>query len=174
MAAIQQVLFAIQSIALGTTFLENSFTTTATSISYTDANAQADLALTLGIDGSLNVISTRIGNHIPGFVDPALTEVIKSYNWLTDGTESLYSVRVVRNSGELDFFRATGQSDSISEWLPMSQARSWMIRSTAPPNVGSTINFTLQIALSIELSRILASGTFDFTCDAQSRSGDIP
>ena len=175
MAAVQQILFGFgQSLALGTTFLEPNFFAGATSISYADQFARADLALTLGTDGSLNVASSRLGNHIPGFMDSPLVETVKSYNWLTDGAASLYSVRVIRNGGDPDFFRSSGQSDLLGDWLPMTQARSWMIRAISPPNVGSSINFTLQVALSIELSRVLASGIFSFSCDAQTREGPIP
>lgn len=162
MAALQQVLFAIGQLA-GTTFLEPSYSALAPAISLANQGAGADLFLTLFNNGVLNVIQETNDN-----VSGIQSSVIKNYNWLSGGTTSLYSVRIIRNSGELDFFRASGQSDLIGSWLPMTQTRSWLLRATAPPNLSVTIDFTLQIARTNNLSNILSSGTFNFTCSAQS------
>lgn len=156
MAALQQVLFAIGQ-SLGTLFLEPSLFASASATSTAGNSAGAELTLNITNSGFLNV--RRVTNSFPaGITD----DIIRQYNWLIGGSALLYSVRIRRNSGDT-FLLGSDLSDS---WLPMSQNRSWTLRSTSPPNFGSNINFTVEIALSNNLSNILSSGTFNFSCNA--------
>ena len=172
MAAFQQLLLSIGQ-NLGTLFLDPSFTAVANALSYGlapggDLNgAGADLSLTISNAGILSV--TSVTNDT---TNGEVNTLLRTYNWLTNGTTSLYSIRIIRNSGTLDFFRGTGQSDLLGQWLPMTQSqRSWLLRNTAPPNTPvTTMNFTLQISRTGDESNILASGVFDFTCQAESFS----
>jgi hypothetical protein len=171
MAAFQQLLLAVGQNS-GTLFLDPSFTASAsaTSVGFAPGGnlngAGADLFLTVSNGGVLTVRSVT-NDTTSGVVNT----VRRTYNWLTNGTASLYSVRVVRNSGATDFFRGTGQSQLLGVWIPMTKTESWMLRDSSPPNNGSTtMNFTLQIARTGDESNILASGIFDFTCLAESLS----
>ncbi len=165
MAAFQQLLLSIGQ-NLGTPFLDPSFTAAANASSIGNNSAGADLFLTISNSGVLNVTSVTREFRT---TSQTVNTLLRTYNWLTDGTASLYSVRVVRNSGVGDFFRGTGQSQLLGEWIKMTETHSWMLRDTSPPTNGSTtMNFTLQIARTDDESTILASGVFDFTCQAES------
>jgi hypothetical protein len=168
MAAFQQLLLAVGQNS-GTLFLDPSFTASAsaTSVGFAPGgnlnSAGADLLLTVTNGGGLTVTSVT-NDTTSGIVNTLL----RTYNWLTNGTASLYSVRVVRNSGAADFLRP-GQSQLLNLWIPMTQTVSWLLRDTSPPNnEPTTMNFTLQIARTGDESDILASGIFDFTCTATS------
>ena len=165
MAAFQQLLLAIGQNP-GTLFLDPSFTASADALSIGGDplnSAGADLLLTVSNGGVLTVTSAT-NDTTSGIVNTLL----RTYNWLTNGAASLYSVRVVRNSGAADFLRP-GQSQLLNLWIPMTQTVSWLLRDTSPPNnEPTTMNFTLQIARTGDESDILASGIFDFTCTATS------
>lgn len=166
MAAFQQLLLSIGQ-NLGTLFLDPSFTAEADALSIggTPLNgAGADLLLTVSNAGVLNV--TSVTNDTESGIQ---NNTLRTYNWLSNGTASLYSVRIIRNSGAADFFRDTGQSQLLGEWVKMTETHSWMLRDSSPPTNGpTTMNFTLQIARTGNESAILASGTFVFTCTARS------
>ena len=167
MAAFQQLLLSIGQ-NLGTLFLDPSFTAEANASSIGNNSAGADLFLTISNSGVLNVTSVTREFRT---TSQTVNTLLRTYNWLTNGTASLYSVRIIRNSGVDDFFRDTGQSQVLGEWIKMTETSSWMLRNTAaadtqPP--ATRMNFTLQIARTDDESTILASGVFDFTCQAES------
>jgi hypothetical protein len=164
MAALQQILLAIGQ-SLGTISLNNiPFFTSATAFSSEGNTAGADLSLTVFNNGATNVREVSRGTlsgDVDRILDPGAT-------WLINGTASSYSVKVTRTGGtDLDFFRSTGQSDLIGAWLEMDRSqRSWLFRIEAPPNLGTkSIEFTLEIALTSNLSNVLASRSFTFVCD---------
>jgi hypothetical protein len=180
MAAIQQVLFAMGVIGqgpvapppvfLGDVFLKSSPTSAVPQNAVSNGGSSAGATVQLNMLNTGSLITTLESN---GTLSGLSSIVGDSYNWLTGGLGSLYSVRIVTSG---DFSRTRGYiSDLVNSWLPMTQSRSWIIAAVAgplprggPPSINQNINFTIEIALTSDLNNVIArSGNINFSVSAQ-------
>jgi hypothetical protein len=163
MAAIQQILLAIGQ-SLGTLFFRSappvSFTSNALSTNGNSAGAQ--LSLNISNSGRLEIVA--VSNQEPGGIQNSIPD---SYNWLTGGAASLYSIRVNPVSGSFTI----GGSSFYSTWLPMTESRSWFLRAESVPSGSTsdlTVVFNIQVALTSNLSSVLlTSADITFNCRAE-------
>lgn len=157
MSATKQLLFA-SSLGQGTLFLESTpFTASATASSIFGNLTIASLRLNVLNNGQLNV-TRRIVSQSTGDV----STVIKSYDWLTGGSASIYGIRVRRLTGNL-FNLGSALIDS---WLPMDTDRSWFLESTSVAFSGfdsRDISFVIELALFSNVATILESTNMTFS-----------
>ena len=165
MAAIQQILLAIGQ-SLGTLFFRSASSVQGVSFL---SNASSNAGSSSGAELYLNILNSGIleivavSNEDPGGIQ---NDIPDSYNWLTGGAASLYSIRINPVSGSF-----TLGSNLSSSWLPMTQSRSWFLRAESVSSGSTsdlTVVFNIQVALTSNLSSVLlTSADITFNCRAE-------
>ena len=168
MAAFQQLLLAIGE-RLGFVTLQPSYEALAEAASFNGSTAGAILRLNLFNSGLLTVVKETNGTS-----SGSSNGIINQYNWLTNGTASLYYVRLTRTGGnQTDFRRSANETDPsalINTWIKMTDSISWNLKAVSGPSQSTdnrSIVFTLEIATGPENNpQVVEGGTgsFTFTC----------
>jgi len=158
---------------------------------YNDGESSAGVTLNVQADGSL----VRVGStaYNPTFfaegditIDgtsswsntPAGTSLIlpTTGEWLQDGTPNLWSVRATITSGGVVSSGRT-RVGNYGIWQDLSATRQFGIISastTSQRSVSFSMVFTLELALTSDLSTILASSTISMSTAAITAAGDPP
>lgn len=159
---------------------------------YNDGGSTALVRLTVGSDGVLSGLGSTAWN--PSFeaegsiyidlVDywsntlagSTSGEIPFTGEWLQGGTPSLWSVRATITSGGV-VSSGKFRQGSYGVWLPASTAPQFGINvesSTSQRSVSFSMDFTLEIALTSDLTTILDSATISMSTAAQTSPNDPP
>ena len=171
MSAIQQVLLSFGYTSGGGgggggsgTITLNNMAPYAMAISYTDRIASS-LA-------SLKISSSSIILNSTAYGDDAEASGPSSYTWLSGGSFNLYSAKLSVTGSALEV-----GSSGINTWLPLTTDLKWTLISNSSANqrsVYKTVTGTLSIALSTNVSEVLAIANVSITANARTNSGEIP
>ena len=174
----------------GTVSLTNH-TLSASRTSYGDGPSSALVRLTVQSDGSLVGLGSTAyfssyaaegsinidGNEYwtPTLVGSTAT-VPFAGQWLVGGAPSLWSVRATITSGGV-VSSGKFRSGAFGVWESVSISPDYGINvesSTSQRSVSFSMDFTLELALTSDLSTILASSTISMSTAAQTVAGDPP
>jgi hypothetical protein len=172
MAAIQQILLAIGQ-SLGTLFFRSASSSPGVSFtSFASSNAGsssgAELYLNILNSGILEIVA--VSDEDPGGIQ---NSILDSYNWLTGGAASLYSISVNRVSGSFALgsdLSSPPETPLAKTWRPMTQSRSWFLKAESLSSGSTsdlTIVFNIQVALTSNLNVLLTSDNITFRCRAE-------
>jgi hypothetical protein len=171
MAAIQQILLAIGQ-SLGTLFFRSASSSpgvsfTSFALSDGGSSSGAELYLNISNSGILEIVAV---SNEDGDIQ---NSILDSYNWLTGGAASLYSISVNRVLGSFALgsdLSSPPETPPAKTWRPMTQSRSWFLKaesvsSGSPSDL--TVVFNIQVALTSNLSSVLlTSNDITFRCRA--------
>ena len=96
-------------------------------------------------------------------------------NWITNGTASDYSCRANIVSGDAPNGSTTFRDGTYGSWLALTSIRDFSVSAFSTndqPSASISLVFTLQIALSSNLTNILASANMTLSAAATSSSGN--
>jgi len=160
--------------------------------SYGDGPSSALVRLTVGSDGVLSGLGSTayfssyaaegsISIDLVEYWTPTLAgsssgEVPFTGEWLQGGSPSLWSVRATITSGGV-VSSGKFRSGAFGVWESVSISPDYGINvesSTSQRSVSFSMDFTLELALTSDLSTILASSTISMSTAAQTVAGDPP
>lgn len=124
-------------------------------------------------DGSINIDGVEYWDNTAA---GSAETVPFSGQWLVGGTPSRWSVRATITSGGVVSSGRTREG-SYGVWLDASTAPAFGISvasSTSQRSVSFFMDFTLELALTSNLSNILATSTISMSTSAVTASGDPP
>lgn len=115
------------------------------------------------------------GNEYWDQTQAGSSEEVSFGNWVTNGTASNYSCRANIVSGTTPNGFTTIRDGTYGSWLALTSDRDFQVAAYSTndqPSAFIELTFTLQIALTSNLSNILASANMTIQADALSSSGN--